>query len=93
MPTKNYKEESRANWVKTTATESEVLNTSELQFGAILRIADGVEKMAQRHTDLIDNVEYWKRRSERAEKSNRTLERSNNALRGHLTRAKKLAKE
>lgn len=89
MPQKNFKSESRKDWVKNTLTESEQLNNSDLQLGAILRIADATEKMAQRHTDLIDNVEYWKRRSERAEKSNKTLERSNNALRGHLKRAKK----
>jgi hypothetical protein len=91
MPSKSYKGESRKEWVKLTLTESECLNHSDLQLGAILRIADAIEKMAQRHIDLIDRAEYLKGYNDRLIKSNETLTRSNNALRG-IIKSKKKAK-
>lgn len=65
-------------------------NTNEqIQLGCILRIADATEKMAQRHTELIrerdqfkSSMDYWRNEAER-------MGRSNNALRGQITKLKK----
>lgn len=64
-------------------------HTDELRTGALQRIADAVEKMAQRHTELIRERDYYERlASSRAEGIHR-LERSNAALRGVIARMKR----
>lgn len=92
MAVKNFKQESRKDWGKQTSSESEQLTAFDLQLGAIFRIADAIEKMAQRHTDLIRRNEYLDGYVKLLELSRRTKDRQINALRGHLNRMKKAMK-
>jgi len=83
MPTIN--DASRGNYT----TQADVPTWQEVRDGALLRIADAVEKMAQRHTELIRERDYYERlASSRAEVIHR-LERSNAALRGVIARMKR----
>ena len=74
---------SRRDWANDSSTNEQI------QLGCILRIADATEKMAQRHTELVRerdqfkaSVDYWRTEAER-------VGRSNNALRGQITKLKK----
>jgi len=85
---KAYRDESRINW----GTESNKgLTLEQINTGALLRIADASEKMAQRHTELIRDRDYWERRCRNAEESLNQERRRTAALRGHLKRAKSKA--
>lgn len=81
------KDESRRNW---THDESKEVSFEEINTGAMLRIADAVEKMAERYTELISYTESLETRVKRLRDRNEFLERSNASLRGHLRRAKKV---
>ena len=79
----SLREKSRRNW------GNDSNSNEQIQLGAILRMADATEKMAQRHTELIRerdqfkaSVDYWRTEAER-------VGRSNNALRGQITKLKK----
>ena len=72
MPFKNYKQESRKEWGIDT---NSALDIEQINCGAILRIADATEKMAERVIGLInENV--------RLKTQNETLIRSRRALKG-----------
>lgn len=71
MPFQNYRNESRNQWG---VTQNGSLNIEQINCGAMLRIADAVEKMAQSVTNLID-------KNVRLQQQNQTLIRSNRALR------------
>lgn len=79
-------EVSRKEW--RTAAASGVPTYTELQIGALQRIADATEKMAQDYDALLHQRNYYKGEVERLRGIRTTLERSNAALRGHLKRAK-----
>ena len=81
------KDESRKNW---THDESKNVTFSEINTGALLRIADAVEKMAERYTELIRDKEFLEVRVKGLRERNEFLERSNASLRGHLRSAKKV---
>jgi hypothetical protein len=83
---KSYKKESHKDWGN---EQSESLNIDQITLGAILRIADSVEAMAVRYTEIIDQNQRFKKRIEVLQKRNYELWRSNYALRGHITRLKK----
>lgn len=86
MAFKNYRDESRRNWGRTTEGE---LEHDDLSFGALLRIADAAELMAQNHATLLqerDNYQRWYR-EEKEKKC--ALERRVNSLRGAITLLKK----
>lgn len=78
-----YREESRKNY----GQEGDVnLTLEQLRTGALLRIADSVEKLCEdrdrleRQCDQYrKSMNYWLARAQK-------LERSNVALKGHLTR-------
>lgn len=82
----SYKKESRKDW----HLPGDAKPTHEhLTLGCLQRIADASELMAKRHTELIaakEKVErecnYWRIEAER-------MTRSNNALRGQITKLKK----
>ena len=85
---KNYRDESRVNWGRNVEA-GQTLNRDDLKFGALLRIADATEKMAQRHTDLMnsaklyqESADYWRRQYE-------SMERRCRALKGQITKLKK----
>lgn len=84
-PFLSYKEQSRSNW----GSNSGGLTLDQIQAGAVLRIADAVEKMAQRHTELIAQRDNFERRLRSEEGENEYLRRRVNALRGVVTKLKK----
>lgn len=67
----------------------ESAHTDELRTGALQRIADAVEKMAQRHTELIDERDMYKRWYDRESERRARAERRIAALQGVITRMKK----
>lgn len=68
------------------------INIDNIKTGAVLRIADAVEVMSRRYTDLLDQVESAKRDAEFYRKLYLKMQRRNYALRGVITRMKR-AKE
>lgn len=87
MAFKSYRDGSKTNFGS--ATGDTGMTLEQINAGSLMRIADATEKMAHRHTELIeqrDRFERWyKNELERVEH----LRRSNAALRGHLKRLKK----
>lgn len=63
--------------------------SDEVKIGAIQRIADATEKMAQRYTELIDQRDRLERWGRDLNVKCARLERSNAALRGQITKLKK----
>ncbi len=85
MENRYYKAESRVDWSRQC---NGVLTLEELKLGAILRIADAVEKMVRPYTELLNEIARFKVNDERMKVMIARLERSNASLRGHLRRAK-----
>lgn len=83
MPT--IKDASRGNYT----TKGEVPTWQEVRDGALLRIADAVEKMAQRHNELMRERDYYEQLASSRAEDVRRLERSNAALRGVIARMKR----
>lgn len=82
MAFKNYREESRKDW----GTESAgVLDREQIKLGAILRIADAVEKMAEEYSAIIRARNFYKDQSERLRSELDKARRSNAGLRGYIT--------
>ena len=82
----SFRKESRRDW----STSGGAAPTLEwLQFGAIQRIADATELMARRHQELVDERDRYKRWYDTEHSEARRLARSNNALRGQITKLKK----
>ena len=82
------RDESRKNWGMD--SNHGPLNLEQIRAGAILRIADATEKMAERHTELIRDRDCWERRAKNAERSLETERHRSASLRGPLERAKKM---
>lgn len=83
-----YRKESRKDWHLPGDTQ---VGREHLTLGCLQRIADATELMAKRYADLIGEKERaessrdcWRREAER-------LTRSNNALRGQITKLKRKA--
>lgn len=87
MGIRGYRQASKIDWGN---EESNGVNLEQINTGAMLRIADATEKMAQRHTELIRDRDYWERRAKNAEMALETERHRSASLRGHLKRAKKM---
>lgn len=85
MSHRGYREASKIDWGR---DSGDPLSLDQINAGALLRIADATEKMAQRHTELIRDRDYWERRARSAEDALDTERRRSASLRGHLKRAK-----
>lgn len=83
MPT--IKDASRGNY----STQTDAPTWQEVRDGALLRIADATEKMAQRHTELMRERDYYEQLANSRAEHIRRLERSNAALRGVIARMKR----
>lgn len=90
MTFKPYREESRTNWGRD-VPDNQSLSRDDLQFGAMLRIADACERMAEDHDKLIRERDRYQRWYESERQSNDRLRNSNAALRGVITRMKNKA--
>lgn len=78
---KNYRDISRTSW-----GTSEEISPDHIMLGAVLRIADAVEKMAESWVRLTTDRDQWKRTAENRSARIAELERSNRALRGVVTK-------
>ena len=87
MPFKSFREESKEDWGEI-SNERVCPTIEQINAGCLMRIADASEKMAQRHTELIEQRDSFERRYKTEQKRVEHLERSNASLRGHLKRAK-----
>lgn len=77
---------------KTYRLNGMIPSENELKVGCLQRIADATEKMAARHTELMEDRDYYKGAYERGVERERRLERRVAALKGAITRIKKRKK-
>lgn len=84
---KSYREESRRNY----GTSNGEFTLENIQLGALLRIADASEAMAKNHTQLLSDLEFYKRRFKEEQQAAQRLARRNATLRGLVTKMKKKA--
>jgi len=89
----SLREASRRDWGSDASRSGTVILAEDIRTGALLRIADAVEKMAERHTELIRQRDYYENEVKRLRTKREHLERSNASLRGHLSLKKKVIKE
>lgn len=87
MGFRGYRQASRTDWGN---QETQGMTLAQINTGAMLRIADATEKMAERHTELIRQRDYFEGEVKRLRAICEHLERSNASLRGHMKRAKKM---
>lgn len=87
---KFYRDESRDEWYVDQVGE---LSDDQLKLGAILRIADAVEEMAIRHTELIDDNTRYKADIQDWVLINRRKDRQIASLRGQVTKLKRQLEE
>jgi hypothetical protein len=85
---KRRREESRKNY-GSNREENVGLISTEVQVGAILRIADATEKMAENHSDLIRDRDYYERRWMESQKVCERLRHQIAGLKGYIKRMKK----
>lgn len=88
MAHKSYKEESRKDWGRDLCPTQQI-TSDNIELGALLRIADAAEVMAQNHQQLIDERDRYKRWYEQKKQIAERLRRRNAGLRGYITRLKK----
>lgn len=84
----SYKQTSKANWGRQEDSKQPSTN-EEIGTGALQRIADATEAMAQNFIALQSERDMYKRKFESEAAACNRLNRSNNALRGHIKRLKK----
>jgi len=65
------------------------LTTEQLQLGCMQRIADATEVMAVNHNNLLEQLDRYKNMYKNAREREDKLTRSNQALRGVISRMKK----
>ena len=82
-----YQKISRGNWIP---HESAVNSKDTLKVGAILRIAEATEAMAKNHVKLQAEYDWMRRSRNRYRDDLETERRRCAALKGHITRLKKL---
>jgi hypothetical protein len=87
MPRLNFRDESRKPYHL--VSDDPNLSADGLRTGALLRMVDATEKMALRHTELIEKADryerYWKQGLETIQARDRSIA----ALRGQITKLKK----
>jgi hypothetical protein len=89
---KAYKEESRTNWGATVESETNI-NRDQIQLGAILRIADSLERMEQPFIKILEERDYYSRKHQENKAEIRKLKKSNAALKGVINKLKKTTVE
>lgn len=83
---KDYKKESRKKWGN---DQTAPLDREQITLGAILRIADAIEALAENHNSLIRDNNYLTDRVKELRDALNAVQRSNTALKGHITRLKR----
>ncbi len=74
---------SRREWVNDDSS------IEQIQLGCMLRIADAIEKMAQRHTELIRDRDMYNRWYDEEVERRKIAERSLSAAKGQITKLRK----
>ena len=82
---KSFRDESRADWEQ----KGRQITDDRLKIGCLQRIADAVEKMAERHTELIADLNFNKSLLTQEEKKVLFLEHKCAAYKGVITKLKK----
>lgn len=85
---KFYRDESKLDFWRLVG-DNEGLRADEVQLGAVLRIADAVEKMAGPYSRLVQDNEILKQRVEHFRQRVQKLERQLAATRGVVSRMKR----
>jgi len=85
MKWKDYRDESRINWGTDASGQS---TRDDIKFGCLLRIADGVEKMAINHTKLINEKKHFEFMSKQNLESYERERRRANAYKGIIRKLK-----
>jgi hypothetical protein len=83
----SFRKGSRVNWGR--SHEGGIQPDSETQLGAILRIADATELMAQRHQELIDERDRYKKFYDNEWVRHKVSKRRIAALKGVITKLKR----
>ena len=78
----NQREASKQNWESRNTVE-------DINSGSLQRIADAVEKMASNYTRMEHDLALYKRWYKEEMEVKHKVIRSNNSLRGYITRLKK----
>ena len=86
MSYKDYREKSREPWG---ANQESNLSIEQLQCGAILRIADAVEKMVEPFAKLTKERDWYKKQSDECCDEIGRLARCIRSLKGKITKLKK----
>lgn len=89
MPKHQLIAASRVDWVTEVEKEGGYPGDENVKIGCLQRIANATEAMAQNYTNLISERDKYKRWYEIESAEYKRLQRSNNALRGHINRMKK----
>lgn len=87
METKDYRQESRKNWGRKVGP-GETFDNSDIQLGAILRIADATEKMCADRVKLEKDLEWFKKECRQLNEQIDQLRRSKESYIGKLRKAK-----
>ncbi len=87
MPHKSYRAESRKDYGEDVPL-NQGLCRDQLMLGATMRIADALEKIAQRHTDLMEKLDQMTISRDGWEKDYWQADRRIRALKGVITRMK-----
>lgn len=85
MTFRSYREESRSDWG---ARDEGGFSLDQVNTGALLRIADAVEKMAESYDTMRRDRDVWKERALFARRRLDTERRRTAALRGWIRRAR-----
>lgn len=95
MASHNWQDASRKKWASDTLSgcAEGFIGVEKINAGSLQRIATAVEKMAQRYTDLINDLERYKRLYSDANDRCIELRHEARALRGVITKLRKQIKE
>lgn len=86
---KSYKDQSRnINW----GTDSESLTLDQINTGSLLRIADSMELLSKKYSDMEKENFYLKKQIEYLKAERRKLSKQASGLRGVITRNKNKSK-
>ena len=90
MNNKNYREQSRLNWVPVTTPDNPnaTVTDDQLYIGCLQRIADATEKMGLGYTDMERELSIYKQYHAFDTAYIKKLEKANAALKGHVKRLK-----
>ncbi len=86
----DLKSSTKINWSAEALNNDGYPGNTNIQLGCLMRIADATEKMASNYQRMENDLAMYKRWYEQEVVSVKRLMRSNNALKGHLNRIKKL---